>query len=138
MKQITKISISGLKLTITYQEPNERAKDGFVTSKFDCIEEPSPDFNDALQRFLPALVYGVGLDKSLWGSGEIVGMSFKHTDAGIAISITGTCHVNEGQPTVSCPSYIPEENQEILDVENVLKEAMLYLGSGKRSQQSIL
>lgn len=138
MKQITKISISGIKLTIDYQEPNDRAKDGFIPSKFPCEEEPSYEFTDALQKFLPALIYNVGLDKMLWGSGEITGMAFKHTDAGIAISITGTCPINETPTSVSCKFYMPEENKEILDVENVLKEAMLYLEGGKRSQQSLL
>lgn len=137
MKQITKISISGIKLTIAYQEPNNRAKDGFILSKFSCEEEPSYEFTDALQKFMPALIYNVGLNKMLWGSGEITGMAFKHTDAGVAISIVGTCLINETSTSVSCKFYMPEENEEILDVETVLKEAMFYL-EGKRSQQSLL
>jgi hypothetical protein len=137
-KQITKISIDGIKITIAFQEPNDRAKDGFITSLFKCEEEPSPDFNDALQKFLPDLIYEVGLDETLWSSADIVGMTFKHTELGIAIAVTGTCDINENKPRVTSSIHTPQDTPTILEIEAVLKEAMLYVEGGKRSQQSLL
>jgi hypothetical protein len=138
-RRITKIKTRRIddaeEITIAYEVEHEKAKDGWFSASFTSKEEARNEFYDFMDELLPILVQTVGLNSQWEESGQIIGVSLKHSESGIGITVTGKCEINGAYPCPTSPYVIVHEQTHDLIME-LQKEGIKYL-DGARRQQSL-
>ncbi|HLO84827.1 MAG TPA: hypothetical protein VK203_07420 [Nostocaceae cyanobacterium] len=128
-------------ILIEYILPHPKSQTGLQHISFPCKEEPRNEFYQALDALLPTAIEAIGLDPDQWEEGEIIGVSFKHCDDGIGLTITAKCQIKE---RFACPTtpYISPDGVPLFEglqelMLNVITQAIWYI-DGARRQGSIL
>jgi hypothetical protein len=138
-RRITKIKAKRIddaeEITIAYEVFHNKAKDGWFSASFTSKEEARNEFYGFMDELLPILVQTVGLNSQWEESGRIIGVSFKHSESGIGITVTGKCEINGAYPCPTSPYVIVHEQTHDLIME-LQKEGIKYL-DGARRQQSL-
>ena len=141
-RRITKVKAKRLDaelITIEYQVAHEKAKDGWFSASFTSKEEAREEFYSSMDELLPLLVLSVGLDSIQWEEGQVIGVSFKHTEDQIGITITGKCEINGAYPCPTSPYAIAQDTFDYDLVMALQHEAIAYLdGARKASAQQSL
>jgi hypothetical protein len=136
-RRITKIKTRRIddaeEITIAYEVEHKKAKNGWFSASFTCKEEARNEFFLLMDQLLPTLIQSVGLDSQWEESGQIIGVSLKHSENGIGITVTGKCKINDAYPCPTSPYVIVHE--QIYDlIINLQKEAIKYLDGARRQQ----
>lgn len=119
-------------ITIEYEVAHEKAKDGWFSATFASKEEPREEFYNSMDKLLPLLISAVGLDSDQWEEGQVIGVSFKHTEDNIGITITGKCEINGSYPCPTSPYAIAQDNFDYNLVTALQQEAIAYLDGARR------
>lgn len=140
-RRITKVKAKRLAdaelITIEYEVAHDKAKDGWFSSTFSSKEEAREEFYRRMDELLPLLINAIGLDSIQWEEGQIIGVSFKHAEDQIGITITGKCEINGAYPCPTSPYAIAEDTYDL--VIALQQEAIAYLdGARKASAQQSL
>ena len=138
-RRITKIKTRRIddaeEITIAYEVSHDKAKHGWFSASFTSKEEARNEFYGFMDKLLPILVQTVGLNSQWEESGQIIGVSLKHSESGIGITVTGKCEINDAYPCPTSP-YVIVHGQIYDLIINLQKEAIKYL-DGARRQQSL-
>lgn len=142
-RRITKVKAKRLAdaelITIEYEVAHEKAKDGWFSSTFSSKEEAREEFYRRMDELLPLLINAIGLDSIQWEEGQIIGVSFKHAEDQIGITITGKCEINGAYPCPTSPYAIAQDTFDYDLVTALQQEAIAYLdGARKASAQQSL
>lgn len=142
-RRITKVKAKRLEdaelITIEYQVAHEKAKDGWFSASFTSKEEARSEFYSSMDELLPLLINAIGLDSIQWEEGQVIGVSFKHTEDNIGITITGKCEINGDYPCPTSPYAIAQDTFDYDLVMALQQEAIAYLdGARKASAQQSL
>ena len=140
-RRITKIKSRRIEdaeeITIDYEVAHEKAKNGWFSASFTSKEEALNEFYGYMDNLLPILILTVGLDSQWEESGQVIGVSVKHSENGIGITVTGKCEINGGYPCPTSPYVIVRDNTE-QDILNLQKEAIKYLDGARFVKQQSL
>jgi hypothetical protein len=142
-RRITKVKAKRLEdaelITIEYEVAHDKAKDGWFSATFTSKEEAREEFYGSMDELLPLLINAIGLDSIQWEEGQIIGVSFKHTEENIGITITGKCEINGAYPCPTSPYAIAQDTFDYDLVMALQQEAIAYLdGARKASAQQSL
>ncbi|HLP91540.1 MAG TPA: hypothetical protein VK184_23515 [Nostocaceae cyanobacterium] len=134
---ITKIKLKRQpwEVFISYTIPHPNSKTGLQDIDLSCKEEPRSQFPNKLDTLLPIVINAIGLDADAWEKGEVIGLSLKHCDDGIGVTITAKCQIGNLFACPTTPYISPDAmgNFENLDkqIMEVIQEAILYI-NGER------
>jgi hypothetical protein len=138
-RRITKVKARRIddaeEITINYEVAHDKAKDGWFSSTFTSKEEARNEFYEALDTLLPVLIQTVGLNDQWEEYGQVIGVSVKHSESGIGITVTGKCEIDGAYPCPTSPYVIVKEQTE-REVLKLQELALDYL-DGARRQQSL-
>ena len=137
-RRITKIKARRIddaeEITIAYEVFHDKAKDGWFSASFTSKEEARNEFYGFMDELLPILILTIGLDSQWEESGQIIGVSLKHSESGIGITVTGKCEINGAYPCPTSPYVIVHEQTHNLIME-LQQEAIKYLDGARRQQR---